>query len=412
MYTVGETLLEGVGRNADNLILDSTGKLVAKEFTKSQKIANALTGELMRDNISEMFQEGLQYSFDKAASSYAQKKWNKDVRGGLSDYLYEQGQGLKAMVQDQEGQESMLLGFLTGFVAHGFKKGVQKIRGIDNQLEERQQYIIENFNQIDFNKLFDVKSFDDMVARDTESFNGRTMQEIILHQMRDAISKKDVLSFKSLQHELLFNAIRTSNALGKFDAFIEKLETLKQLPDEDFKNLFGLDKSDSRTVEEYVDRLKEESIKLKDLINQIDSSMPNPYEQNSIEWVAFNDMKDSMSFHLSFIKHIDSRLDSVTNKLLEDNPTLTEDLIYNLSDSENFNQKFLQPLNEQRKQLFESYKIMSELKEGRDENLFKQTKQELESIDRHIDLLNQHIGEYSEANKAGLTEAEIGSSKM
>ena len=40
------------------------------------------------------------------------------------------------MFTDTEGKESMLLGFLTGFVAHGFKKGVGKLQGRPS-LEER-----------------------------------------------------------------------------------------------------------------------------------------------------------------------------------------------------------------------------------------------------------------------------------
>ena len=207
----------------------------------------------------------------------------------------------------------MLLGFLTGFVAHGFKKGIESVKGIDKKVEERENLIIDEFNNIDFNKLFDVNAFNEMVARDSELFNGRTTQEIILHQMRDAIANNDTLAFKSLKHEQLFNAIRTANALGKFDAFLEKLDTLKELPDEEFKNLFGIPKTESKTVDEYVDKLKNEANKIKDLVDQIDSTMENPFDKNSMEFIAFNDMKDTMAFHLSYINNINNRVDSITD---------------------------------------------------------------------------------------------------
>ena len=410
-YTVGNTLLEGIGGNAERLALNEAGQLARRELTRSQKVISGLTGELMRDNISEAAQEGLQYSFEKAADSYAKKKWNHEIRGGFGDYLKEQGEGLKRMVGDTEGQESMLLGFLTGFVAHGFKKGIESVKGIDKKVEERENLIIDEFNNIDFNKLFDVNAFNEMVARDSELFNGRTTQEIILHQMRDAIANNDTLAFKSLKHEQLFNAIRTTNALGKFDAFMEKLDTLKELPDEEFKDLFGVPKTESKTVDEYVDKLKDEANKIKELVDQIDSTMENPFDKNSMEFVAFNDMKDTMAFHLSYINNINNRVDAITDKLLTDNPSLTEDLIYNMADLENFQTKFLQPLNQERQELYESYKLMSEMKEGRDEVLYKETQDKLKTLDKHIDLLNNHLKDFSEAGEKELDKAQIGAYK-
>ena len=104
------------------------------------------------------------------------------------------------MFTDTEGQESMLLGFLTGFVAHGFKKGVEKIQGKPS-LEKREDSIMSDFNSIDFNKMFDTTELSELVKRDVETFNGRTTQEIILNQMQDAVKSGNVFNFKSLQHE-------------------------------------------------------------------------------------------------------------------------------------------------------------------------------------------------------------------
>lgn len=113
-------------------------------------------------------------------------------------------------------------------------------------------------------------------------------------------------------------------------------------------------------------------------------------------WTAFNDLKTTMSFHLSSLDNITSRIDSVTSTLLENNPSMTEDLIDKISDLENFSNKFLSPLNQERKSILSTLDLMSQLKEGRDEELFTKTKQQLKDLDNHIDNLNKHANTLKE----------------
>jgi len=396
-YTTGQTLLQGLGGTGDRLILDEAGQLVRRNLFKFEKVLGTLTGELVRDNVSEAVQEGLQYSFETATHDYAKKKWNGEIRGGLGDYLHEQVNGLNRMFTDTEGKESMLLGFLTGFVAHGFKKGVEKIQGRPS-LEKREDSIMSDFNSIDFNKMFDTTELSELVKRDVETFNGRTTQEIILNQMQDAVKSGNVFNFKSLQHELFFNGIRTSNSLGKFDAFIEKLDAMKQLAPEEFSKVFGIEVKDSNVVSQYIDKLKDQAVKTKEIIEAVDTTVPNTinYKEDSKLWTAFNDLKTTMSFHLSSLDNITSRIDSVTSTLLENNPSMTEDLIDKISDLENFSNKFLSPLNQERKSILSTLDLMSQLKEGRDEELFTKTKQQLKDLDNHIDNLNKHANTLKE----------------
>ena len=396
-YTTGQTLLQGLGGSGERLVLNEAGQLVRRNLSKSEKVLGALTGDLVQANISESIQEGLQYSFETATHDYAKKKWNKDIRGGLGDYLHEQVNGLKRMVTDVEGRESMLLGFLTGFAAHGFKKGVEKLQGRPS-LEKREDSIMSDFNSIDFDKMFDTTELSELVKRDVETFNGRTTQEIILNQMQDAIKSGNVFDFKSLQHELFFNGIRTANALGKFDAFVEKLEAMKQLAPEEFSKVFGIEVKDSNVVSQYIDKLKDQAVKTKEIIEAVDNTIPNTidYKKESKLWTAFNDLKTTMAFHLSSLDNITSRIDSVTSTLLENNPSMTEDLIDKISDIENFSNKFLLPLNQERRSLLNTLEVMSQLKEEKDEALFNKTKQQLKDLDDHIDNLNKHANTIKE----------------
>ena len=101
---------------------------------------------------------------------------------------------------------------------------------------------------------------------------------------------------------------------------------MKQLAPEEFTKVFGVETKDSNVVSQYIDKLKDQAVKTKEIIEAVDNTIPNTvnYKEDSKLWTAFNDLKTTMSFHLSSLDNITSRIDSVTSTLLENNPSMTE----------------------------------------------------------------------------------------
>lgn len=422
---MGETFVKSGIKFGKKEFLSDTGELVARKLTRPEKVVNAITGKGAVSGFTEPLQEGLQYSFETATEDYAVKKYNNKIRGGFSDYVESQLYGMKKMTTTKEGWESMLLGFLTSAVTHPLGSAYQSMRekkaGLE-PLEVREEKARKAFNKatklFEENGLFDMTVFSDAIARDQQTFDSEVHKHVIQQQLKNAVLNKDVFAFKSLQSELLYNMVRTSLTTNKFESLLEKLDGIKSMPNDEFAKSFGIEMTDQNIdlAREYVNQLIDKAKDIKEVINLVDDNIENPIKlptgkasyteedlQSIEDWKTFEALKDTLGFTMVHINNLDNRIPKVLQDILVKNPAITQDIIEKMSNMQNLSKNYIEPLDDNIKQLKQTIESLQGLEgltpelKALNKKQLEETKEQLRRAEQLRDKLNPSIKAFNEA---------------
>ena len=145
--------------------------------------------------------------------------------------------------------------------------------------------------------------------------------------MIDAVSSGDLSKFKNLQHDALFNFVNSGIKANRFDLRIDQLNKLKDLTDDNFKAMFGLDynSSSKKSANAYVDAVisKAQSIKQSiDLVNEAVAKNPYNYKKDPLNYNSFDNYKEQLAYSLSKVQDNKRRVQSILDTVLTKYPTL------------------------------------------------------------------------------------------
>jgi len=391
--------------------IDKAGNIISragKDIGWGEKAYMVAKSEASRDFWSEGIQEALQYSFEKATHDYASKKYNHQIRGGLGDYVESQVYGLSRMF-DKEGLENFFIGGLTGSMVHVGKAAYGKYTGETKASEDYRKSLIDTYNSFEAKNIISSDKFLEYIKetseRDGIAFDAAVTTHVLASQMANAVKTGNVLAFKALQHDQLFNMIESAVKLNKFEAALEKLNTFKELAPEEFMKLMnvstdGLTEDEKNdlygNIDSYVDNIIQKAKHIKNTVELVNNSLTtelNP-AKDFLRWTAFQDLKTTMAHGMSYMEDLNSRIPADIQDIIDKYPFM-QDLVGDIINIEKINNHFANKENELSSAI-DRYNILAKsIQEAKkDSHLFNQ-----EILDKQIkerDLLKTKIKDLRE----------------
>ena len=334
LFSPSKLLTTGGIGFGERIGVDAAGQLFKrgwKNFSKLEKAGRVLGSSPVKNFLAEGFQEGMQYSIEKATEDLAFKKFaNPNFRVGLSEYMESQALGLQKTFSENEGLESMFIGGLTGLITSGGTSAWDKF--VSKRTEKENKIIGENidkYNELTKEGILNSEDFKEYISlaaeRDQINFDGTVTHTILDAQMQQAIEDNNAFAFKALQHDKLFNLVSLSTKLGKVDAFKLKIDQLKDLSIDEFAQQMGLENLTdeqktnlSENIDQYIDVVKDKVDQMSEIIKTVDNSLLNTFDpqKDPTNFNAFNELKNTFAYQLSNIDDIKGRMSEEMDDIL------------------------------------------------------------------------------------------------
>lgn len=308
----GFNIFKSSAKDLENTVIskgiDGIETAAAKTLSKAEKFWN-----IAKTPMTESFEEGSQFGLEKGTQDYANRKYDHPSIDTWENILKSTATGINQSLGTKEGQENWILGALTGLIFGG-------ISGTLN--EENNKYLKQAGLSAEFlnehvlnNKMKNL-------------FNAAVTSTSIERDYKNAVATNDIFEAKNLKKDELFNTINLAIKNGKFDTFISRLDDLKGMNLEDFKSTFGIEKqykngtSNEKTIHDYVEKIKESAIKLKEISDVVDDKYGiTSNDPRSPELV------EEFKKHLFTIDHTEKRIKEVASTISANTQGL---LFYNL----------------------------------------------------------------------------------
>ena len=229
----GKNAIHGTGFTKEG------GKKVLRETMDGLPGARFLKGvrtyakPIAKGGAIEGFQEGSQYAISEGLVDYAKTGVEENGSVELFNSFNNSGWNTSAFshVADKaaenlatpEGREQVIVGAMIGMLTGGIG-GIKTSRAKDARTKKALEYF----------SLFENHANLETLAR--SSRNG----ERYMQQMQRAEEAGDTKAYEDAQFALIREVAMQHASNGTFDAFIEKLEDSKDLPQDQFEELFGV----------------------------------------------------------------------------------------------------------------------------------------------------------------------------
>ena len=216
--------------------------------------------------VTEAGEEGSQQFFQTGSQDFFARRYDNNSGAKLSDVFESIGVGLQNTFGTKEGLESMLLGALTGIISGGVTGEIRdEVKGIKDR-DAAIKLGVNTLNNIHAQDIFN-KNIDKI---------GNAVRSIsIQRDMDNAVKSDDVYQYQNLKHDLFKSYVLSRITTGKYDAMMDELDGLTNLPKEELEKTFGIDPTlNQKNTLEYVTKLKQEATRLGELWNNLDTRFP------------------------------------------------------------------------------------------------------------------------------------------
>lgn len=233
-------------------VIGEAGEVTLKDVT----LDNARRGyvnagkKFLEGFVQEGSQEGLQYASNIASQAFVK---NHNIKG--MDWYSSLVEGLAEGVghlSDREGLESMLVGGITG--------GPFGIKGARSERLAREANTQKRINAI---------STDPEFLQGGSKMANYILANNALQNAEAAKQNKDLFEAKNQEAYAFGKYVQSHINTGTVDLLLEKLNTLKQAPGEEFNQFFGFKPGDTKSQSETIDKLTERIGKLQNLHDNI-----------------------------------------------------------------------------------------------------------------------------------------------
>lgn len=274
---------------------------------------------IFKDNIREGIEEGYQFVVSDAAKHHYERQFKADPNNRVFSMTEDYMQSLGNLFSTEEGQKSMLLGFLGGVFQGGIRNYINNKRGVLSG-QALANNITQNLNTYSTTAIFNANRNEAVTATD------------ILAQMENAAATGDIMKYKNLQLEALFNWVNSGVKTNNFQARLEQLESMKGLDKESFETMFGLslDENSKKTVDNYIDAVKNKAIAIKNNIEKVDNAFgknPFNYKKDPIRYEAYQSYKGELAVSLSQIDDFRRRVADIKQSTYEKIPGNFEEVL-------------------------------------------------------------------------------------
>ena len=284
-----------------------------------------------------VYEEGGQYAAERGTLDYYTRKYRKKDNLGtwndLNETLSATTKGLQDQFGTSDGLQNMFLGALSALITSGAMGKIDNIRGkgTDAQL----QRTLQSLNQYGLTGNFANKYADTLNTA------------VIAKEMKDAITKKDIFTYKNLKNDMFFNFVTSRLPSGMHDVTIEQLNMLKDLKEKDFEETFGMsfDESNKKTVSGYVDGLVEKANRIKNTTDSLDKMFINPFKHSvnpeTVEDAEqtrnhniFNQWKVDLTRYATITPEVNERINAINQKVMAIHPLLNTEILSKLTSKE------------------------------------------------------------------------------
>ena len=229
----GKNAIHGTGftkEGGKKVLRETIDELPGARFLKG---ARTYAKPIAKGGAIEGFQEGSQYAISEGLVDYAKTGVEENGSVELFNSFNNSGWNTSAFshVADKaaenlatpEGREQVIVGAMIGMLTGGIG-GIKTSRAKDARTKKALEYF----------SLFENHANLETLAR--SSRNG----ERYMQQMQRAEEAGDTKAYEDAQFALIREVAMQHASNGTFDAFIEKLEDSKDLPQDQFEELFGV----------------------------------------------------------------------------------------------------------------------------------------------------------------------------
>lgn len=342
-----------------------------------------------------VYEEGGQYAAQVGTQNYYERKYlydkgmSKDMykpddqawdaRDNINNIIHAVTSGFAAEFGTSEGLENVFLGALTG----AFSSGVEHFMDRNKNAEHR-RVVLDLLNKNGVTGT--LKSNYDTVVSSAR----------ITGDMKRAAKYGDIFKYKNFQHEQFVEFINSGIKAGRFDLRMQQLDMLKEMPDDEFKKAFGLDKTtaNTKTVGEYVDALKEKGTSIKKSYDLINETFRNPYtfrnktktDDHQIEnekYQEFENWKNALLYYTSITPDANQRSRSIGKNIKEISAYINPGFVKDLTNRKSL-QDYSKILKTQAQTLQTSLDSDLSPNKTEDRNRLNSLKKKIDDIERNI----------------------------
>ena len=223
------------------------------------------TINFLKDSGSEAFQEGYQYASNIATNDYFSKKYNNE---SYNDLVTSLKKGIEGTFGSTEGLESMLIGAIVGGGMNRVKSVSDSFTGEKERVNQRSQEIADVLN---------TDSFKNLANKTSDISRGLDY----IKDMHDAAVENDEAKYHKAAWGAFKSTVHQHLNQGTEEVLIEELESLKDLPQQEFNKFFGSTEGGS-PVAGTVDKLIENTKKTIDIYKGMDYL----YGDKGNDWIS------------------------------------------------------------------------------------------------------------------------------
>lgn len=238
--------------------------------------------------VTETFEEGTQHFLQQSALDYSKRRMDGEASEEMADVLAAAKEGVRKTLGTKEGQESLLLGGLTGGLMHtGGTIASGELGNTWNQTQNDYDKAMVIRGELEEATPRNLFTTDKQKAR----YEGAVRYLSIQRDMQEAIRTGDAFTYQNLKFDQLKNTIQVQKEYGDFNGFVERLENLKTMEAEDFAREFDVDLGTVKTegVSQYVDKLVQQTKELGSLFETVEARFPTAAkEDKEILWSALS----------------------------------------------------------------------------------------------------------------------------
>ena len=314
-----------------------------------------------------------------------------------------------------QGFETFASGFFMGMFAGPINAGIPLMsKGYNKFFGDKKQYEEYKKTRDSYGKSV-AANLNALYADPVKLFNSRLTNYSTQYAASEVKATGTTKENNDATDEAMINMVNTSLEQGSFDIFIDHLESMKELPANEFEKAFGFEKGTGEKYQSKIDNLIENANQIKKDYEFYTERFPNPvdlsqypdndsreYRQAAMLSMAWKEgIKQAVFFKESY-NDVATRINNISNKLLNEGPLenmTTTDLEVLLSTNTLYNEISL---------LNGEIAALEGLTDQKSKDLIKEKKAKIKSLEEFQKVKN----EYEKHFKSDRTKEAKGEEKL
>lgn len=282
-----------------------------------------LSSEGFESFVTEGFEEGSQYVVQQTADKYYERKYDQKSIDQVDNFTKSLSEGLHDVFTTREGLENILVGGLSGAIIHPMRSLAQKALGIKSNTEARLTQTLDLLNKNPVTGLF------------SDKFNAAVNSYNLATNASAKLQNGDLYGYRNEKFLQLFNFVDAGLKTHRFDAQIDRLNMIKDLPFKEQASLLGINDTNTtkQMLDSHVDATIAKAIQIKSDIEKVDGAFKNKINSrtNPDTYNLFESYKSEIAASISQLRDNKQRIQSVGDEVRKLTPFADINKIVNLT---------------------------------------------------------------------------------